>query len=240
MKATFIALLAVGLCLSVVGQDKPKSLPKDIPSLKALAEKGNAEAEFQLAEKYYYGEGIEIDYAQSFKWASRSAAQDNPKAKYRLGSLHIQGRGVAKDENKAKALFKESKIGLLNLAGRNDPQAQAFLGVMYNRGMGVEQDFKEAVKWYRKAAEQGNAVAQYNLGQMYREGQGVEQDFKEAVKWYRKAAEQGDVDAQYNLGVMYATGRGVEKDEEEAIKWLRKAAEQGNKPAKAVLKEIEK
>ena len=53
VKATFIALLAFSLCLSAVGQDKPKSLPKDIPSLKALAEKGDAEAQFQLAENYY-------------------------------------------------------------------------------------------------------------------------------------------------------------------------------------------
>ena len=106
-------MLTLSLCVSLMAQDKP--LPKDLPSLLKLAEGGNAEAEFQLADKYYYGEGIETDYAQSFKWASRSAAQDNPKAKYRLGSLYIQGRGVAKDEKKAKALFKESKIGLLNL-----------------------------------------------------------------------------------------------------------------------------
>jgi len=91
-----------------------------------------------------------------------------------------------------------------------------------------------------KLAEKGDALAQFNLGSMYDNGEGVEQDFKEAVKWYRKAAEQGHANAQTYLGVMYATGRGVENDEEEAIKWLRKAAEQGNKPAKAVLKEIEK
>lgn len=238
MKAHYAVLLA--LVLGVGCASVPRFLPKDIPSLKALAEKGNAEAEFQLAEKYYYEEGIEIDYAQSFKWASRSAAQDNPKAKYRLGSLYIQGRGVAKDEKKAKALFKESKIGLLNLAGRNDPQAQAFLGVMYNRGMGVEQDFKEAVKWCRKAAEQGDVDAQYNLGVMYATGRGVENDDKEAFKWIHKAAEQDFAPAQYGVALMYGRGQGVEKDEEEAIKWLRKAAEQGNEPAKAALKEIEK
>jgi hypothetical protein len=238
MKATFMALLAFSLCLGVGCATAPRLLPEDIPSLKALAEEGDAEAQFQLANNYYIGEGVEEDYAQSFKWASRSAAQDNPKAKYRLGSLYIQGRGVPKDENKAKALFKESKIGLLNLADRNDPQARAYLGVMYQRGVGVEKDEKEAVKWYRKAAEQGDALAQYNLGWMYANGRGVEEDEKEAVKWYRKAAEQNDAEAQYNLGVMYATGRGVEKDRKEAVKWLRKAAEQGYEPAKAALKRL--
>ncbi|MHC5060354.1 MAG: secretin N-terminal domain-containing protein [Planctomycetota bacterium] len=105
-------------------------------------------------------------------------------------------------------------------------EAQYNLGVMYSNGQGVEQDYKEAVKWYRKAAEQEYAEAQYDLGVMYDNGQGVEQDYKEAVKWYRKAAEQGHAEAQYNLGVMYDNGQGVEQDYKEAVKWYRKAAEQ--------------
>ncbi|WP_305801890.1 tetratricopeptide repeat protein, partial [Thiolapillus sp.] len=78
------------------------------------------------------------------------------------------------------------------------------LGLMYANGRGVRQDFKEAVKWYQKAAEQGLPKAQVNLGLMYGEGQGVRQDFKEAVKWYRKAAEQGLTEAQIILGGMYS------------------------------------
>ena len=77
---------------------------------------------------------------------------------------------------------------------------------------GVPQDYKEAVKWYRLAAEQGDATAQYNLGIMYDNGQGVPQDYKEAIKWYRLAAEQGNAKAQYNLGAMYDNGEGVPQD----------------------------
>ncbi len=62
---------------------------------------------------------------------------------------------------------------------------------MYDNGEGVPQDYAEAVKWYRLAAEQGDASAQYNLGIMYINGKGVPQDYAEAVKWYRLAAEQG-------------------------------------------------
>ena len=47
------------------------------------------------------------------------------------------------------------------------------------------------MKWYRKAAEQGNATAQYNIGVCYDNGYGVTKDYAEAVKWYRKAAAQG-------------------------------------------------
>ena len=62
---------------------------------------------------------------------------------------------------------------------------------MYHKGKGVPQDDAEAVKWYRKAAEQGNADAQNWLGWMYQNGKGVPPDDAEAVEWYRKAAEQG-------------------------------------------------
>jgi uncharacterized protein len=47
----------------------------------------------------------------------------------------------------------------------------------------VAQDYNEAVKWYRKAAEQGNAPAQSNLGFMYENGHGVAQDFVQALMW---------------------------------------------------------
>ena len=74
------------------------------------------------------------------------------------------------------------------------------------------EDDKEAVKWYRKAAEQGFVYAQFNLGMMYRKGEGVLEDDKEAVKWYRKAAEQGFATAQRQLGILYALGQGVLED----------------------------
>ncbi|MGZ8942198.1 MAG: tetratricopeptide repeat protein, partial [Methylobacter sp.] len=78
------------------------------------------------------------------------------------------------------------------------------LGVMYANGRGVPKDEREAVAWYRKAAEQGDAAAQYNLGWMYDHGQGVAKDEREAVAWYRKAAEQGDEDAKTRLNRLNA------------------------------------
>jgi TPR repeat protein len=62
---------------------------------------------------------------------------------------------------------------------------------MYQNGQGIPKDDAEAIKWYRKAADQGYAEAQTYLGTMYQDGQGVPKDDVEAVKWYRKAADQG-------------------------------------------------
>jgi len=83
------------------------------------------------------------------------------------------------------------------------------------------------VKWYRRAAEQGEANAQNDLGYIYYSGHGLPKDYAEAVKWYRKAAEQGEAPAQYNLGLMYAEGVGVLKNETEALAWYNVSAVSG-------------
>ena len=62
---------------------------------------------------------------------------------------------------------------------------------MYDNGDGVPEDNAEAVKWYRKAAEQGDAVAQTNLGAMYAKGEGVPEDYVRALAWFNLAAAQG-------------------------------------------------
>ena len=94
-------------------------------------------------------------------------------------------------------------------------------------GQGVAKD-GEAVRWYRMAAEQGNATAQTFLGNAYDKGEGVAKDQREAVRWYRMAAEQGYAWAQTKLGYAYKKGEGVTKDPREAVRWYRMAAEQGD------------
>ncbi len=98
---------------------------------------------------------------------------------------------------------------------------------MHVRGLGVPQDYNEAVKWFRLGAEQGHAGAQSNLGVKYYRGEGVPQDYREAVKWYRLAAEQGHARAQFYLGNMYGRGEGVPQDYREGEQWIRLAAMQG-------------
>jgi len=94
------------------------------------------------------------------------------------------------------------------------------------------KDYAGAVKWYKSAAEQGDAAAQLNLGVMYDNGNGVQEDDAEAVKWYELAAAQGKAAAQFNLGVKYAKGQGVAQDYVEAVRWYKLAAEQGEEAAR--------
>ena len=102
---------------------------------------------------------------------------------------------------------------------------------MYDKGLGVTKDYTQAVKWWRKAADQGYANAQANLGVMYDRGRGVTQDYAEAVKWYRKAADQEYAYAQVLLGWMHYKGRGVIQDNITAHMWWNIAALKGDKGA---------
>ena len=80
----------------------------------------------------------------------------------------------------------------LQAAAQGNAAAQFDLGMMYENGEGVRQDYAEAVRWYRQAAEQGYARAQNNLGLMYVIGRGVRQDLALAQEWYGKACQNGD------------------------------------------------
>ena len=123
---------------------------------------------------------------------------------------------------------------------RGDSTAQLFLGVMYYNGEFFKQDYVEAAKWYRKAADQGEEFALLFLGEMYEEGKGVEKDYAEALKWYNKAAEQGHNQAQFYLGEMYANGVGVKQNQVKAKELFNKSCKQGYKTACKVLKSYNK
>ncbi len=114
------------------------------------------------------------------------------------------------DEIKPPELGEETVQIIRSEAGQGDAQNQFKLGMMYNIGQGVAQDYNEAVNWFSLAADQGLAEAQYFLGLMYANGNGVSQDNNEAIKWFLLAAEQGNVNAQTLLEMLHGNREGPE------------------------------
>lgn len=113
-------------------------------------------------------------------------------------------------------------------AEKGDAKFQYAYGVCYEKGWGVEQDLKEALAWYRKAAAQENGPAYNSIGNFYRTGSVVKADPKQAFEYYQKGAAEKDAQSMLNLGNCYYYGMGVEKDEKTAIKWWKDAADGGN------------
>ncbi|MEP4079844.1 tetratricopeptide repeat protein [Haloferula sp.] len=97
-------------------------------------------------------------------------------------------------------------------ADEGHADSQFNVALMFEKGIGVKQDEKEALSWYEKAAKQGNSAAQFNLGVLYENGRGCKVDFAKANEWYRKASLQGDPLAVGNLGMLYVRGDGVKED----------------------------
>ena len=135
-------------------------------------------------------------------------------------------------ENKNKDLSsvycKNLFYKLQACAEYGEKRCQNQLGIWYEKGIGTEQNYQQALEWYQKSAEQGYASAYGNLGVIYYNGDGVGKDYQKAVDYYTKGAKLNHPLCQLMLGHCYYDGVGVEKDYNKAFYWFNKAAEQGN------------
>lgn len=130
-----------------------------------LAEKGNIDAQYNLAVMYANGQGVPKDYSEARNWLRKPIKQGHSGAQFFLGLMYANGQGLQKDHAEAVKWYRKA-------ASQGYDDAQNSLGVMYYRGQGVKQDYAQALKWYREAAAQGNPQAQFNLSLMEASGQG--------------------------------------------------------------------
>jgi TPR repeat protein len=150
------------------------------------------------------------------------------EAQTELGLFLMFGVGVTKNE---AAAVKWLKLA----AKQGHAEAKCTLHTWKHRKGRVT----EAVKFYRKLAEQGSGLGRAQLSIMYGIDGMLERSEVGTEKWFRMAAYRGDSEAQYILGVMYDYGQGgVARDDEEASKWYRTAAEQWDAEVKASLERL--
>lgn len=194
--------------------------------LRKAAELGNVMANDLVGDMYRFGEGVNQDHAKALKFYVTAAKQGNQYSQYSLGDLYYLGKGVEQNRSKAAewylmaaeqghrsaqndyaamALLGDSMPADVHLAVRwfkkaaaeNHGKAQLNLAKIYHHGYeGINQDFREAYKWYRKAADNEVAAAMNNLACMYVIGEGVDIDYEEALALFDKA---GDLDDEYAI-----------------------------------------
>lgn len=115
-----------------------------------------------------------------------------------------------------------------------DAQSMLNIGLAYDiHAQNTQDDFFNAMEWYKKAADSGNIAATLNIGILYLHGKGVLQDEAKAFELIRQAADKGNIYATYCVGVLYHGGNGISKNSYKALEWFEKAAELGNKDAPA-------
>lgn len=222
-------------------------------------ELGNTEANFYLGLLCDWYSIPENDFEKA-KAYYEAAGEDNSGAQLALGFLYYNGQGVEQDVEKAQELFDavieqgdmggylgnafiaydkgDYTVALENCNKVLEGTEQVFLaeamgsiGALYFHGQGIEQDYAQALEWYRKAADLGETDSMINIGSMYLYGQGVEQDYTQALEWYEKAADLGKENAMGWLGYLYYNGLGVEQDYTQALEWFKKGADLGEPSA---------
>ena len=194
---------------------------KALECLELAAEKGELSAKYRIS--CYYWQNNEPDIA--FAWAYKAAILKDPDSECQLGYFYQNGIGCEENTTLAWEWFMKA-------AKHKNIYAMYQLGSMCEDGIAPEgHDPKEAVQWYRMAAEQKLSEAQKKMSELYSEGKLVEKDDTELLHWVKVIAENGDVDAQRRLGRMYLDGVGASSEkqkilnESKGILWYKKAAE---------------
>ena len=183
-----------------------------------------------------------------YKEKLAEANNGNPEAQFDVGTMYLNGRGVAADRAKALEWFRQaatqgepkavSRLKLMQAnetrfakttrqASKGDMDSLYDLGNMYLEGVGTNIDSVKAITAFEQSANQGHAKAAYKIGLIFYEGNGIKPNSKHAFKWFRQAAEGDYPAAQYYLGKLYAAGKGVKRDRAEALVWLGKAVDGG-------------
>ena len=117
-------------------------------------------------------------------------------------------------------------------AKAGDPEAQTYVGEIYEKGLGLPSDYEIAAIWYRRAAKQGFSRAQTNLGFLYEKGLGVEQDIATALNWYRKASGLSEDELQFASAIT------ISKADKQALRKLRKQSAAQQREARRLKKQL--
>lgn len=218
------------------------------------AEHEDSEAQFDLGRSYQSGFFGDVDLDLSFYWYLRAANAGHIRAKQEVGECYQLGFGADKDEYRAFQYYLEAaeeglaasqrEVGLYYFFGRHviedTEKAKHYMYQAYQNGdawacywmgywtragsCGLEEDPKQAVKYFREGAEMDNVGCMEAIGEAYLEGRGVARDEKTAAHWLKKAAEGGWSSAKIQLASCYKNGIGVERDRQKALALLLDAA----------------
>jgi hypothetical protein len=157
-----------------------KNYTKAYSILMPLAETGDQDAQLFIGSMYNFGQGVEKNENEAFKWFKLAAEQGLAEGQLELSKIY-----------NSKKNYKEAfKWGLL-AAKQNESEAQAFIGNMYLGGLGIIKNEKEAFKWIELSTEnqkeKGKLDAFYLLGLLYEEGIGTKKNIKKAAEMYKKS-----------------------------------------------------
>ena len=228
-------------------------IPKSIELFSALGqEHKHAPSANAIGVMYIEGQKVPKDKMRARDWLEKASRYGSRVADYNLGMMDILGigtkDGVPDYESGFERFTKSANAGLV--------QAQAALGQLYYQGKGVEQDFKKALHWYSKAANENDEESMVMTSLLLIKNYssklprplamitlvlGINQEFnrKQAFYWMQRAAVREFAPAQYNLSIMYEKGIGTKRNAGLANQYLLSAVDQKYPPAMEKIKTLQ-
>lgn len=165
--------------------------------LRQNAQMGQAAEQFEIANRYALGYGVDIDLAKSFDWFKKAAQNKLAVAQFSVGMMHEHGKGTNRNLALAREYYQRAaeqgnlmsiyRLAMMNAAPQNPTN---------------KPDFKVALRWFSMAANAGLVDAQYNLAVLYEKGHGTDVDLVETYKWYSIAGNKGDQQAKKRAEVI--------------------------------------
>lgn len=233
----------------------PKDRKKAAEWFRKSAEQGYAKSQYHLGliymldrydlekrvvirhERDVYSEQLKKMREDALKWlklaylnVKKLAESGGPEAQFILSRIYFGMLPDIKDRNESSKWQKKAIEGFQKIVESGSVKAQRNLGKIYAY---VSLNNPDMIKWYTKAANQGDAIAQYELGSHYE----FTKEYKKAIEWLTKASEQGHIEAQYALGKIYnrmqwssSVGNEIKAfhNDIKAVEWLKKAAQNGH------------
>ncbi|BFZ63987.1 ERAD-associated protein [Saitoella coloradoensis] len=185
--------------------------------LQYVASKGDASAQSILGVLYYDGSRTqERNFGEAMYWFQKLAKQVWPSG------IVGPGRAVVSPAS-----------GIASLAAK----AAGYIGRMYLRGEGVEQDLKKAHDWFSRGVSMGDAMSQNGVGHMFLHGLSRKKDVEKAREYFKASAEQGFAPAQVNYAKLLLTSP-QPSSLSAASQWLELAASKGHVEAYWLLGEM--
>ena len=219
-----------------------KNYKKAFELFEKAANQGDADAQLNVGIMYKVGSGVEKNLKKAIEWYEKACNGGIQLGCYELKKLNTP---ISEEERMKSLNIDFDKLQNFTDKYSSEANKQYVLGGRYRYGLEVEKDYKKAIEWYEKAANQGHRKAQLEIATLYTDKENTEKDYKKAIELYEKIINQeytedstfnGDYNeykaqktiAQNNLGNLYYNGHGVKQDKNKAKELYEKACNGGN------------
>ena len=204
---------------------------------------GCVDAELYLGRMVRGGEaGFNADGITAISYFEKSLESERKDVRaismYELGATYQYGlAGVDTDYDKAMEWYEKAKAEYPYYSGIIDRNIAGIYTAKREK-VSADDHYRDALNFFKAAAEAGNADAMLGVALAYRFGEGTDPNMQEAAIWYDKAANAGNTAGMIGVAELYRDGKGVERNIKLSYEWYCTAADRGDADAMIAIADL--